>query len=101
MEDTPRWIPVFFGSAMLLMGAIILGALLGFVPTGDGQFLVPSTIIIALSLCLILGGLLLWIPQHWPALIRATLFIAAIAAMVTVCNWTAFAPNVVYPTGEA
>jgi len=96
MGDTPRWIPVFFGSAMLLVGAFILGAQLGFVPTGDGQFLAPPVIIIALSLCLMLGGLLLWIPQRWPALIRATLFIVALAAMAIVCNWSAFAPGVVY-----
>jgi hypothetical protein len=26
MEDTPKWIPIFFGSIALLIGAFILGA---------------------------------------------------------------------------
>jgi hypothetical protein len=96
MESTPRWIPIFFGSVMVMMGGLILGAQLGFVPTGDGEWLAPPTIIVSLSLSLILGGFLLWIPQNWPVVIRTAFLLATIAAVVTVCNWTAFAPGVVY-----
>lgn len=70
-------------------------------PTGDGEFLAPPIIIAALSLCLILGGLVLWLPHHWPPLIRTTIFLAALASLVTVCNWTAFAPDVVYESSTS
>jgi hypothetical protein len=36
MDNTPKWIPVLFGSVMLLMGTLILGALFGVVPTDEG-----------------------------------------------------------------
>lgn len=101
MDDTPRWIPVFFGGAMFLMGALILGAMFGLVPTGDGQFLAPDLVIAALGLSLTFGGFLLWIPHRWPPLIRTALFLVALACLATVCNWTAFAPNVVYDTSTS
>jgi hypothetical protein len=96
MDTTPRWIPLFFGAMMFLMGALILGALLGMVPTDGGEFLAPPLIIAALGLCLVLAGISLWIPTGWPVFIRTFFLVTALAAMATVCNWTAFAPGVVY-----
>ncbi|WKZ35250.1 MAG: hypothetical protein QY332_16680 [Anaerolineales bacterium] len=97
MDDTPKWIPVLFGSVMLLMGALILGALFGIVPTDeDGAFLAPPMIIAALGLGFILGAFLLWIPDWTPPLLRTFLFLVTLALVAVVCNWTAFAPQVVY-----
>lgn len=97
MDGTPKWIPVLFGSVMLLMGALILGALFGIVPTDEeGRFLAPPLIIASLGLGLVLGGLLLWIPYRTPPSIRTFLFLVVFALVAVVCNWTAFAPGVVY-----
>jgi hypothetical protein len=43
LTPTPRWIPLFIGSIMMLMAALILGAVVGLVPTGAGQFLAPQS----------------------------------------------------------
>lgn len=96
MNSTPRWIPFLFGGVMLLMGALILGAFLGIVPTNGGQFFAPPLIILALGVGMVLGGFLLWIPQQAPAWMRASLFVLLLALVAVVCNWTAFAPDVVY-----
>jgi hypothetical protein len=97
MENTPKWIPILFGGVMLLMGALILGALFGIVPTDDGgQFLAPPAIIVSLGFGLMLGGFLLWMPYRTPPILRSLLFFVALALVTVVCNWTAFAPNVVY-----
>ncbi len=82
---------------MLLMGGTIIGALVGIVPVEEGgKFLAPSPIIAALGFGLVLGGLLFWIPDRMPALLRTCLFLSALALVAVVCNWSAFAPNVVY-----
>lgn len=97
MDDTPKWIPALFGSVMLLMGALILGAFFGIVPTDEGgRFLAPPPVIASLGLGLILGGLLLWIPYKTPPSVRTFLFLVVFALVAVVCNWTAFAPGVVY-----
>src|SRR4030042_5805722 len=101
MNDTPAWIPVLFGCVMLLMGALILGALFGIIPTDGGQFLAPSPVILALGLSLILGGFLFWIPRTVPSLVRTFLFLIALALVGVVCNWTAFAPDVVYTSSTS
>ena len=96
MNSTSRWIPLLFGSVMLLMAALILGALCGIVPTDGGRFLAPPLIIAAIGVCLLCGGLALWIPAKTPAIVRSGLFLVALASMATACNWTAFAPDVLY-----
>jgi hypothetical protein len=95
--DAPKWIPALFGGVMLLMGLLILGALFGIVPTDEGgQFLAPPLVIASLGLGLVLGGILMWAPSRTPAILRSILFLFALALVAVVCNWTAFAPNVVY-----
>jgi hypothetical protein len=95
--DAPKWIPVLFGSVMLLMGLLILGALFGIIPTEEGgQFLAPPLVIASLGLGLVLGGILIWVPYRTPPMVRSILFLVALALVAVVCNWTAFAPNVAY-----
>jgi hypothetical protein len=101
MDSTPGWIPFFFGSAMILMAALILGAVFGIVPTEGGEFLAPRIIVATLGFCLLFGGLAIGIPPRAPVLLRSTLFIAALASMAVVCNWTAFAPGVVYDSSTS
>jgi cytochrome c oxidase assembly factor CtaG len=50
-------------------------------------------VILSLGLSLVLGGLLLWIPKRTPPAVRGFLFLVALALVTVVCNWTAFAPN--------
>ena len=96
MDDTPRWIPMFFGLAAIGMGVLILGALWGWVPTDGGQFLAPTPVILSLGLGLILFGVLLAIPVHLAGFIRGALFLLVMILAAVVCNWTAFAPEVLY-----
>jgi len=99
MDDTPLWIPVMFGGVMVLMGFTILGALLGFVPTGEGHFLAPPLVILALGGGLVWGGMtLLMIAVDSPAWLRSTFFVVVLGSAAVVCNWSAFAPDVVYDT---
>jgi hypothetical protein len=96
MNSTPKWIPLLFGSAMILMAAIILGAFVGIIPTEGGQFLAPPIVIVSLGLCLLAGGLAMYIPQKAPVIFRSGLLIIALVSLAMVCNWTAFAPGVIY-----
>lgn len=102
MEDTPVWIPLMFGGVMVLMGLTILGALLGFVPTGEGQFLAPPLVILALGGGLIVGGMILLMAAvDSPGWVRSSLFLAVLGMAAVVCNWSAFAPDVVYGTSSS
>ena len=102
LESTPKWIPLLCGGVMLLMGLIILGALIGIVPVAQGgRFLAPPLVIVSLGMSLVFGGLLLWIPSQTPALLRTLLFLTALALIAVVCNWSAFAPNVVYESSTS
>jgi hypothetical protein len=96
MDETPRWIPMLFGLAAIGMGVLILGALLGWVPTDGGQFLAPTPVILSLGLGLVLFGVLLVIPVELAGFIRGALFLLVMILVAVVCNWTAFAPEVVY-----
>jgi hypothetical protein len=96
MDDVPKGIPILFGAVMVLMGSIILGALLGVVPTDGGQFLAPPFVLTSLGVLLIAGGVALWLPRHSPVWIRSALILLALGLLAIVCNWTAFAPEVVY-----
>jgi len=95
MSSTPRWIPIFFGTVMILMAMIILGALIGLIPA-EGQFLAPPFIIASIGICLFCGGIALWTPQKTPPLIKTFIFLIGVLSLATVCNWTAFAPQVTY-----
>jgi hypothetical protein len=102
VENTPRWIPLLFGGVMLLMGAIIVGAAVGIIPVAEeGRFLAPPLIIMSLGIGLGLGGVLLWIPDRTPPVLRTCLFLVSLALGAVVCNWTAFAPNVVYESSTS
>ena len=101
MTPPPRWILFLIGGAMVLMAALILGAAVGLVPTGTGQFLAPPVIIVSLGLCFLSGGLLLWLPHKTPAYLRGGFFTAALLFLAIACNWTAFAPEVVYNSSSS
>ncbi|HEY5159145.1 MAG TPA: hypothetical protein VII93_14380 [Anaerolineales bacterium] len=101
MNSTPRWIPILFGGVLILMAAIILGAFFGIVPTEGGQFLAPPVVVISLGLCLLFGGLAMWVPEQAPAILRSGILIIALASLAAVCNWTAFAPGVVFSSSIA
>jgi hypothetical protein len=96
MTPVPRWITLLIGSVMMLMAALILGAVFGLVPTGTGQFLAPPVIIVSLGLCFVSGGLLLWLPHQAPVFLRGGLFTLGLLFLAITCNWTAFAPGVAY-----
>jgi len=101
MDEPPRWIPVLFGGSAFLMGVLILGAFLGVVPTDGGRFFAPPAVIIALGSGLVLFAALLWIPPKTPALVKSGLVLLALALTAIVCNWTAFAPEVVYSSSTS
>ena len=77
------------------MAVIIFGALIGSVPT-EGDFLAPPFIIANISIGLFFGGIALWIPSKTPPFIKSGIFLVALVSLATVCNWTAFAPEVTY-----
>ena len=87
---------MLFGLAAVGMGALILGALWGWVPTEGGRFLAPTPVILSLGLGLGLFGVLLMIPVQLAGFIRGALFLLVMILVAVVCNWTAFAPEVVY-----
>jgi hypothetical protein len=102
MDKTPKWIPLLFGGVMVLMGAVILGALIGIVPTNEGgHFVAPPPIIASLGIVLAAGGVLLWMPCQSPPSLRTLLFLMALAMVAIVCNWAAFAPDVVYESSTS
>jgi cytochrome c oxidase assembly factor CtaG len=96
MNEPPRWIPVLFGAVSFAMGALILGAFLGIVPTDGGRFSAPPAVIVALGIGLILFAALLWAPRSTPASLKSSLVLLALVLTAVVCNWTAFAPEVMY-----
>jgi hypothetical protein len=100
MSSTPRWIPILFGSVMIFMATIILGALIGIVPA-DGVFLAPPIIIAGIVIGLFFGGIALWIPSKTPSIIKSGIFLIALFSLATVCNWTAFAPEVTYTSSTS
>lgn len=93
---TPVWIRVLFGAVPILMGTVILGALAGVVPTGGGRFEAPPAVILALGAGLIVFGLGLWMPASTPPKVKSAIFLVLLLLLAAVCNWTAFAPDVVY-----
>jgi hypothetical protein len=100
ITSTPRWIPILFGSVMILMALIIFGALYGFIPA-EGEFTAPKFIILSISICLFAAGLAFLIPERAPAILRTALGIIAFATLAAVCNWTAFAPGVTYTSSSS
>lgn len=96
MADTPRWVPILFGCAMILISALILGAVTGVVPTGDGTWSIPPMVVASLGLCLLLIGAAMAAPEQAPAILRGGLFTFGMFFMAVFCNWTAFAPSMTY-----
>jgi hypothetical protein len=94
--STSPWIPRFFAIVPFVMGLLILGAFLGFVPTDGGTFFAPPWVIITLAMGLILFSLVLWLPDRTPAFFKSVMFIGVMGAVALVCNWTAFAPGIKY-----
>lgn len=96
MNEPPRWIPVLFGAVAFLMGVLILGAFLGIVPTDGGRFTAPPAVILGIGLSLLVGAAIFWLPRTAPAVVRSGLLVLALGLLAVVCNWTAFAPDVIY-----
>ena len=95
-DGGPVWIRIVFGLGAALMGALILGALAGVVPTDGGVFGAPAGVILALGAGLILFAVMLWIPRSAPGVVRTILGGLLFLLVAGVCNWTAFAPGVHY-----
>jgi hypothetical protein len=94
MDAILKWILVLFGSVMIIMGTLILGVLIGVVPTEEGgTYLAPHLVIASLGLGMVCGGLLLWIPERTPPLARTFFALIVLVLFAVVCNWTAFAPS--------
>ncbi len=100
MNETPRWIPILFGSVMILMALIILGAFYGYIPA-EGEFTAPPAIILSIAICLLAAGLAILIPPGAPAILRTALGIITLITVAAVCNWTAFAPEVTYTSSTS
>jgi len=96
LASTPVWIRILFGAVPILMGVVILGALAGVVPTDGGRFFAPPWVILSLGSGLILFGLGLWMPASTPPQLKSAIFLVLLLFLAAVCNWTAFAPGVVY-----
>jgi hypothetical protein len=84
------------GLGLVLMGATVLGALVGAVPTDGSLLLAPPLVVAALGPGLMLAGACIWVPQKSPAALRTTLAGLSIILMLVVCNWSGFAPDVSY-----
>lgn len=97
-DSLSPWMRVPFGLVPLVMGVIILGALAGFVPTGDGKFLAPVWVIASIGTGLVLFAVMVWIPGSSPVIVRSSLGLLLFVLVAIVCNWTAFAPGVHYTT---
>jgi hypothetical protein len=100
MDSTPRWIPILFGTVMILMALIILGAFYGFIPA-EGEFKAPPVIILSICICLLAAGLAILIPPGAPAILRTALGIITFITLAAVCNWTAFAPGITYTSSTS
>lgn len=96
LASTPVWTRILFGAIPILMGVVILGAQAGFVPTDGGRFHAPPWVILSLGAGLILFGLGLWMPASTPPQLKSAIFLVLLLFLAVVCNWTAFAPGVVY-----
>lgn len=93
---TPKWVPVFLGFFTFGMGTLILGTVLGLLPTEEGAYFASKFIVAAIGFGLILSAILFWIPMTAPSLIKSALFFLVLFLVAIVCNWSAFAPNVHY-----
>lgn len=100
MNETPRWIPILFGTVMILMALIILGAFYGYIPA-EGEFTAPPAIILSIAICLLAAGLAILIPPGAPAILRTAIGTIAFITLAAVCNWTAFAPGVTYTSSTS
>jgi hypothetical protein len=80
---------------MILMAAIILGALFGVIPA-EGEFLAPPIVIASIGICLLFGGIAFVVPERTPSLVKSGILFLALMSLALVCNWTAFAPEVSY-----
>jgi hypothetical protein len=95
-EDQPIWARILFSLIPLLMGALILGAWFGLVPTDGGRFHAPAAVIVSLGGGLILFAVAVWIPHTAPKALRIGLPAILLLLVAVVCNWTAFAPGIRY-----
>ncbi len=95
-RELPLWARALLGLVPLTMGVLIIGALVGLVPTDDGAFFAPPWVIGALAAGLILFAGMMWMPGGSRAWMRAFLGLAVLLLVAVVCNWTAFAPGVRY-----
>ncbi len=95
-NELSPWARAILGLVPLLMGLLILGALIGFVPTDGGFFFAPPWVIGALAAGLILFAGMMWTPGASPAWLRSALGLVMLLLVAIVCNWTAFAPGMRY-----
>jgi len=84
------------GLAALLMACLIAGAQFGLIPAEPDAFFAPMPVITAIWVGLLLGALLVWLPERTPPVLRAAVAFLVLCLVAVVCNWSAFAPGVTY-----
>jgi hypothetical protein len=84
------------GLAALLMACLIAGAQFGLIPAEPDAFFAPMPVITAIWVGLLLGALLVWLPERSPPALRAAVAFFVLCLVAVVCNWSAFAPGVTY-----
>jgi hypothetical protein len=84
------------GLAALLMSCLIAGAQSGVIPAEPDAFFAPMPVITAIWVGLLLGTLLVWLPERSPPVLRAAVAFVVLCLVAVVCNWSAFAPGVTY-----
>jgi hypothetical protein len=84
------------GLAALLMACLIAGAQFELIPAEPDAFFAPMPVITAIWVGLLLGALLVWLPERTPPVLRAAVAFLVLCLVAVVCNWSAFAPGVTY-----
>ena len=95
-DRTSRWMSLFIGAVSLLMGGMVLGAVAGVVPADPEGFIAPRWVVAAIGVGCLVATAVLWMPRNAPQAVKSLVLWLGLLLVATVCNWSAFAPNVRY-----